>query len=320
MDPDNKRDLIISELNVMAQKETVEKNFFKVRAYKKVIDQIKLIESVYSMDDLVSVSGIGEKIRAKLEEIFKTGKLRAAERAREKGELKIYDIFLKIHGIGVVKAKELIDHGIDTIEKLTENQDLLNETQRIGLKYYLDTQLRIPRKEMEKHARKLSKLTRDIDPDLELKVVGSYRRGAEDSGDIDVLVTIHRETNSLPKILKKIVDTLRDNGYLLADLSNGQKKYMGIARLNKKTSARRIDILMTSQKEYPFALVYFTGDFQINISLRKRATELGYTLNEYTLRGAPKELTIESEKELFNVLGFKFLKPKDRTIQNLKDL
>ena len=59
MDPDNKRDLIISELNVMAQKETVEKNFFKVRAYKKVIDQIKLIESVYSMDDLASVSGVG---------------------------------------------------------------------------------------------------------------------------------------------------------------------------------------------------------------------------------------------------------------------
>jgi DNA polymerase/3'-5' exonuclease PolX len=323
MNGENKRDLIISELETMRKKETIEKNFFKARAYQKVIDQIKLIQSVMSFDDLTNVSGIGTKIRAKLEEIFLTGKLKAAERARTTGDIKVYDLFLKIHGIGVVKAKELVKLGIDSIESLREelekNPSLLNETQRIGLKYYLDIQMRIPRKEMEKHARKISKLTCDIDPDLELKLVGSYRRGAADSGDIDVLVTIKRKTDA-PKrqeILKKIIQVLKENDYLLADLATGSKKYMGISRLNKKTPARRIDILMTSEEEYPFALLYFTGDFQINISLRKKATELNYVLNEYGLKGVKN---ICSEKDIFNILGFRFLKPKDRNIQNLKEL
>ena len=49
------------------------------------------------------------------------------------GDIKVYDIFLKIHGIGVVKAKELIKKGIDSIESLQEHTDLLNETQILPL-------------------------------------------------------------------------------------------------------------------------------------------------------------------------------------------
>lgn len=328
MDFENKKEIIISELETMSKKEAIEKNFFKTRAYRKVIDQLKLIEIIKNMDDLRDVSGIGTKIKAKLEEIFKTGKLKSAEKARAIGEISIYDALLKIHGIGIVKAKELIKIGIDSIEKLNDellkSPNILNEKQKIGLKYHLDTQLRIPRKEMEKHAKKLSKFLfdYDIDCDLEVKVVGSYRRGAKDSGDIDLLLTVNRNINidKRTKIFKKFLQVLKDEEYLLEDIASGQKKYMGIARLNKKTPARRIDILMTSQDEYPFALLYFTGDFQINIALRKKATELNLVLNEYKLKGLSKDVKLTSEKDIFHYLGFKYLQPKDRNIQNLQDL
>lgn len=325
---ENKRDAVVSELETMVKKEIIEKNFFKVRAYRKVIDQLKNIESITSMDDVKSVEGIGTKIKAKIQEILKTGKLKSAEIARESKNIEIYDTFLKIHGIGISKAKELVEkYKLTTIEELEReletNPNILNEKQKIGLKYYLDIQLRIPRKEMDSHSKKIVKLIKEseIDPDLSLKIVGSYRRGATDSGDIDILATINRSVDSTKrtKILKKIIEYLKEKGYLLADLAVGQKKYMGICQLNKKTPARRIDILMTSQEEYPFALLYFTGDFQINVELRKKAGELGFTLNEYGLRGKNKP-DLTTEKEIFNFLGFKYLNPKDRHIQMLKTI
>jgi uncharacterized protein with PQ loop repeat len=54
--------------------EALLKNFFKVRAYNKVIDQLKQIETIKSMNDIESVEGIGAKIKAKIEEILETGK------------------------------------------------------------------------------------------------------------------------------------------------------------------------------------------------------------------------------------------------------
>ena len=74
MDFENKRDLIIKELETMSKKEALLKNFFKVRAYNKVIDQLKQIETIKSMNDIESVEGIGAKIKAKIEEILETGK------------------------------------------------------------------------------------------------------------------------------------------------------------------------------------------------------------------------------------------------------
>lgn len=328
MNKENKKDIIISELDTLIKKETIDKNFYKVRAYRKVVDQIKNIEMITSIDDVKSVEGIGTKIKAKLEEIFKTGKLKSAEVARKTKDIEKYEPFLNIHGIGMAKAKEIVDkYKIKTIDELMnelkKNPEILSDKQKIGLQYYYDIQQRIPRKEIESHAKKISKFIKEsnLDKDLSLKIVGSYRRGVEDSGDIDILATVNRsiDAEKRTKIFKKLIEVLKEREYLLADFAMGAKKYMGICKLNKKSLGRRIDMLMTSNEEYPFALLYFTGDFQINVALRKRATELGYTLNEYGLQGKNKPELI-SEKEIFNFLGYKYLYPKDRRIEMLKEL
>jgi DNA polymerase (family 10) len=69
-------------------------------------------------------------------------------------------------------------------------------------------------------------------------------------------------------------------------------------------------------------MLYFTGDFDINIELRKRAKELGYILNEHGLQSLSdkKILYLSTEKEIFNFLGYKYLTPKLRSIQNLKSI
>lgn len=318
------KNIIIAELDTLVKKETIEKSTFKVRAYQKVIKQLKNVERVNSWKDLEGISGIGEKIREKIEEIFKTGKLRSAEKARTKHNLQIYDDLMKIHGVGATKAKQLVEeHNVSSIEdlknKLEENADILNNKQKIGLKYYEDINLKIPRKEMEQHESYLLDTLGDLDKDIQITIVGSYRRKVKESGDIDVLVTLKRKTTSKERseLMCQIIEKLKNENYIKSSLALGDKKYMGIVKLKRKRYARRMDILITSQEEYPFAVLYFTGSQELNIIMRKDAIEMGYRLNEYSLLDKKeKSIILKSEEEIFNKLGYKFIPPENRTKQN----
>ena len=80
-----------------------------------------------------------------------------------------------------------------------------------------------------------------------MEIVGSYRRGAKDSGDIDVILTSDNHDD-----FNKIIDNLIDSNIIIETLSRGSKKLLGISQL-KGHIPRRIDFLYTTQKEYPFA-------------------------------------------------------------------
>ena len=59
-------------------------------------------------------------------------------------------IFTNIYGVGPKKAKSLIDMKITTLDELKKRKDeVLNDTQKIGLKYYDDINKRIPREEID---------------------------------------------------------------------------------------------------------------------------------------------------------------------------
>ena len=324
MDYKDYKDLIINELDTLVKKETIEKSTFKVRAYQKVIKQLKIIEKIESWEDLEDVSGIGKKITDKINEIFKTGKLKSAEKARTTHNLEIYDILMKIHGVGATKAKQLVEeNNVTSIEdlkiKLEDNPELLNKKQKIGLKYYEDINLKIPRKEMEEHEKFLLNTLSILDKDIEITVVGSYRRKVKESGDIDVLITLRRQTSSEERceLMCNIIEKLNKENYIKSSLALGDKKYMGIVKLKRKRHARRMDILITSQEEYPFSILYFTGSQELNIIMRKDAIERGYRLNEYSLLDKNnKPIILKSEEEIFNKLGYKYIPPEMRTRQN----
>lgn len=324
MDCKNYKDLIINELDTLVKKETIEKSMFKVRAYQKVIKQLKTLDKVESWEDLEDISGIGKKIKEKIEEIFKTGKLKSAEKARTNHNLEIYDTLMKIHGVGSTKAKQLVEeYSVTSIKdlktKLEENEDLLNNKQKIGLKYYDDINLKIPRKEMEQHESFLLNTLSLLDKDIEITIVGSYRRKVKESGDIDMLITLRRQTSSEErrKLLYNIIEKLKAENYIKSSLALGDKKYMGIVKLKRKRHARRMDILITSQEEYPFSILYFTGSQELNIIMRKDAIEKGYRLNEYSLLDKKdKPIILKNEEEIFNKLGYKYIPPEMRTRQN----
>lgn len=315
------KEIIISELDILRKKEIQQGNTFKGIAYSKVIQQIKQKDTIRSMDDIKDIKGIGESIQHKLEEIFQTGKLQVAEEVRKDTSIDDIDRFMNIYGIGRVKAVKLVkENNLHTIEELREavkkDPSLLNKNQIIGLNYYEDLIERIPRMEMKKHEKLLKKIISNLD----IEIVGSYRRGEPTSGDIDVLVKwpANMTLDEIAKTLDDIVKNLIDKKYLTEVLAHGDKKCMGICQL-PGGKARRLDLLITPENEYGYAILYFTGSDKFNIALRKVALEKGYSLNEHGFTSMdktkyPEAPKLFTEKEIMNFLGFDYIEPKKRKV------
>lgn len=314
------KEQILEGLNLLRKKEQQEGNTFKAIAYSKVVSQLKSLPSISSMEDLQEVKGIGESIRKKIEEILETGKLEAAEEIRADTKVMSMDDFMNIYGVGRVKAKKLVkDMGIKTIEelrkKVEEDADLLNTNQKIGLKYYEDFLERIPREEMKKHEKLLQKEMKG--KGLQIEIVGSYRRGEPSSGDIDVLVKWDgsRSEAEKKKTLQSIVENLEGKGYITDVLALGDKKFMGVCKIEPSGKGRRLDILLTPEEEYGFAVMYFTGSDKFNVEVRKIALEKGYSMNEHGFTpksGVKPAPFLDSEEAIFQFLGYEMIPPKNR--------
>jgi len=307
---------ILDSLEVLRIRDTWSGDKFSALAYEKAITALKKLDKITSLKDVEASAGVGKKIKEKVQEIIESGKLAAAERAKEELPIELYQNLLNIYGIGPAKAKDLITKSnIKSIEDLELKPELLNEVQKKGLKYYKDILLRIPRSEMEQHEKKvMSYITRPI----EAIIVGSYRREAPTSGDIDVLIKVPESYSKKQQkeFFDTYINTLKDEKYLIEILALGDKKCMGIVKLNEDSLARRIDFLITPEKEYPYAVLYFTGSDSFNVAFRKYALSKGYTLNEHAMKetsGDKKDVEdIKEEKEIFKFLGLKYQKPKNR--------
>jgi DNA polymerase beta len=292
---------------------------YKITAYKKVLDQIRLIRTINSWEDLENVKGIGKSIKIKLEPIF--------NQTHTVDEKTCNNDVEKVYGIGPATALKLMkDHNILTVEDLhranSRNLDLLNRVQKIGLKYHNDLFHPIPRKEMDAHNKFINKILyifcdETKSDNLIYSIVGSYRRKAKQSSDIDLIISVPEEDIPQKDILHDIVETFKHHNYIKDVLSLGDRKFMGIVKLPSKTSKkyRRLDILITSKREYPFALLYFTGSKNFNIEFRKNAKEHNVVLNEYGIfdnKGRLIDLDIHTEADIFNYFNVPYLDPEYR--------
>jgi DNA polymerase/3'-5' exonuclease PolX len=289
---------------------------FRARAYQKAQETIMSYpDNIQSPNDLKDKPNIGATIMDKLNEYVQTGTLQVLEREKTNP----VNILGEVYGIGPKKAKELVDKGVTTIEALRANQDaLLNETQKVGLKYYEDILKRIPRAEIEEYktifTTEFHKQTTTIGTG-KMEIVGSYRRGAESSGDIDVIIT---STN--PSIFKNFVDDLIKIKVIQEVLSRGPTKCLVIAKIPGHTISRRVDFLYTSPEEFPFAILYFTGSKIFNTVMRHEALAKDLTMNEHGLysliskkKGEKVDHIFSSEQDIFDYLGLEYKAPHERT-------
>jgi len=297
------KELLIQNLEIIKDYEIYNNEIYKVKAYNTAINNILIYQDkITSINDIDNIEGLGAGILEKIYEYYLTGKISYIENNIKTD--KIYNFkqeLLNIYGIGPVNAKKIIELGIQNIEQLKKNNNILNDKQKIGLKYFDELKLRIPLTEYKEHLKilkkDLSKLTFDF--------VGSYRRGSNNMGDIDLLIMENDKFN-----LKKYVSKLIDNNYIVDVLASGKNKFMVIVKL-KGQPARRLDILIAPVNEYYYSLLYFTGSNLFNIGLRHYVkTVFNLSLSEH---GFNKQVSnINSEEDIFKYLKLKYVKPIDR--------
>lgn len=149
------------------------------------------------------------------------GKIQAAEEAVNDPTMKILNLFYEIWGVGATTAREFyFDKGWIDLDDIVEfGWKELNRVQQIGLKYYDEFQQKIPRSEVESIAEKVREHAIKVrDDGIELIVVGGYRRGKKESGDVDMIVS-HRQLDKTANLVQDIVESLEQEGWITHTLT-----------------------------------------------------------------------------------------------------
>jgi DNA polymerase/3'-5' exonuclease PolX len=314
------KDIIIKELDVLRRISVTESaGIFKSRVYTAAIKTLTALPRVRSTADLPEATkgdGLGKEVRIKIAKIIENGSLEINPKARDLAVA--LEQIQGIYGIGPKKAQELVEAGYTSVAALrvaaATNPALLNKNQQIGLRYYEQLLQRIPRSEMDQHAALLMAAKPAA---LEGVIVGSYRRGKADSGDIDMLIRTAKKDVDAGAALNEFVEKLKASGYIREVLAHGEHKCMAICQLPSSPGhGRRLDLLVTPPEEFPFAVFYFTGSDTFNVRVRALAQEKGFTLNEHALThvrlGKPVK-GIRDESTIFSVLKIEWREPHERT-------
>ncbi|RSL75542.1 hypothetical protein CEP51_010768 [Fusarium floridanum] len=313
---------------------------WRTTAYRKVISTLKRQETkVTTAEEAQRLPSVGTRLAQKIEEIVTTDRLRRLEYAQKEPMDEALQLFLGIYGVGTSQAQQWLAQGFRTLDDLKAKAKL-SPNQLLGIEHYDDLNTRIPRREVEALGTVVRKGAQQVDPNVELIIGGSYRRGAETSGDIDFIITKPNTESSseLRPFLDDLVHRLEAEGFLVARLAssrsaNDGSKWHGCCVLpkingfndeNYRPIWRRIDFLLVPETEIGAALLYFTGNDIFNRSIRLLASKKGMRLNQRGLykdvmRGPQRVKVTEGElvegrdeRRIFEILGVKWREPHER--------
>jgi len=293
-------------------------NSFRIRAYREAARRIKedihpITKKNASKQAFQKLPGVGEAIAEKMMQYIETGKIPFLEKLRKQvpkpvrdllniphlGPIRVRDLYINL---GIKNKKDLIKAAksgdIDKLEgfgkKLVES--ILGAIQKGQAK-----KKRHERKEVEPVAKKLIGILKKMKSVNTAEVAGSYRRGAPTVGDLDILVTGDLDNKKFEKAVRLAFPDI-------SILGSGETKISFVIFPNNL----QIDIRFLPEESYGAALLYFTGSKDFNVMMRKKAIELGYLLNEYALFKDGEYYRGETEEEVFEALGMKYVGPTKR--------
>ncbi|RDH18426.1 DNA polymerase POL4 [Aspergillus niger ATCC 13496] len=333
---ENPNSKTIAILQQMLDYYTRTNDHWRVLAYRKAISALRRQpHKITTKSQALAIPGIGQRLADKIQEIVLTNRLRRLENANNSPEDQVLQLFTGIYGVGINQASRWLAQGYKTLEDLKSKANL-TPNQRIGVDHYDDFAQRIPRSEVEAHGEIVRKAVQTADPDMQVIIAGSYRRGAPDCGDIDLLITKpDAEIDHIRTIMMgSVVPKLLKQGFLQTSLASSSSrdgsKWHGACTLPDNDEDRitrpwrRIDLLFVPDAEIGAALIYFTGNDIFNRSMRLLASKKGMRLNQrglYTdvLRG-PQRVKINEgrlleghdERRIFDILGVPWRPPEHR--------
>lgn len=149
---------------------------------------------------------------------------------------------------------------------------------------------------------------------LRLEVAGSYRRGLETIGDIDLLAEVDEKSGGAAALMQAFTT----HPAVTEILGCGDTKASV-----RTSSGRQVDLRVVKPGAYEAALLYFTGSKEHNVALRGRARDRGMALNEYglfRLNGAGdtdfgQPVPSPTEAEIYRRLDLPWIPPERREDQ-----
>lgn len=310
----NDNEKLIDIFSQLEQLHTTLDNIYEARSYKKVVDTLKKYPTkIKSADELKGIEGIGNRTRLKVDEILKTNKLKLLEELKKDKNIIARLELQRVLGIGPKLSKKMVEKdGIKSVKQLKEaykkgNIDLTH-MQIIGLKYFDKLNAKIPRNEITKYYHLFEKTLHKEFPNIEVHMAGSYRRGKETSGDIDMILTSSSSNKS--NIFDNIVDYIMKQKLIIEIINRSKNAIMGITN-----TGRQIDLRYSPYNLLPFYQLYFGSGVDFSRKIRQIAKEKGYKLTNSGLYNRSGHIIMnkaKNEKEIFNKLGIKYVEPKDR--------
>ncbi|KAJ7730231.1 DNA polymerase lambda [Mycena maculata] len=311
-------------------------NHWRGLSYQKAVRAIRNYPyRIKSFNQALTIRGVAKKTALKIMEIIETGDLRRIQ-YENTPDVQVRKIFQDIYGAGQVTAYKWYAAGCRTLDDLLAGKGgvTLTEAQKIGIQFYDDINDRMPREEAKALFDLIKPIALGIDPKLEIQIMGSYRRGKADCGDIDIMITrCPDDGKTHAGILHHLLEALHEAKILTEDLAlpedpfGDEAIYRGLCRLPQFGSRRRrIDFLTIPWKSRGAALLYYTGDDIFNRCIRLKANKLGYSLNQKGLFAGvirdPRNRTIklntgnlvasETEQEIFRLLDVPYQEPHER--------
>ncbi|MDB4506121.1 DNA polymerase/3'-5' exonuclease PolX [bacterium] len=298
-------------------------NPFRIRAYRNGAKAIRdLDESVASIlsdpsRNLSSVPGIGKTLLDKTETLVATGQLPQLEKLR----LEIPEIVIqmaRIPGLGAKKAAKLQQEL--TIESLGDLRKACHEDRISKLKGFggktqqaiLDglaiaeaAAERIYWSTGDQLANSIGNHMKSCDTISRMEWAGSYRRGRETVGDLDLLIVAEDREAAM--------DRLEAYPEHSSTILRGDTKIS--IRVGK---AFQVDMRVVDQNQFGAALQYFTGSQAHNIHTRRLAKEKGLKINEYGVfsQDDDRQVAGATEEDVYASIGLPWIAPELREDRN----
>jgi DNA polymerase (family X) len=296
-------------------------NPFRVRAYRNGARAIRnLTRSVASIVDeqpqqLLEIEGIGKAVAEKCEVLIRTGELPQLKELQAEIPAGVLTI-MRVPGVGPKKAAALYEHlNVSSLDELKQACEAgrVRTLKKFGAKteeailegislaaaageriYWADADQIVG--ELREHLAGCS----DVE---QLEFAGSYRRGRETVGDLDVLIVSPKP--------REVMDCFGAFPGVVDVLLRGDTKMS--VRLG---SGLQIDLRIVPRQSFGAALQYFTGSKEHNVELRGRAKQRGLKINEYGVyrvtAGGETSVAGASEEEVYAALDLPCFPPELR--------
>jgi len=291
---------------------------WKPNAYRRVarsLENLKEdVEKIYrakGIKGIKEIQGVGEGLAKKIVQYIETGKINEWEQLKKSLPKGFYKL-LEVPGLGIKRAKLLYEQvGIKSIEQLeraASERKLLGlpgfrekaeKNILEGIKLLKKQKGRIPYNTAVKIADKIVNAIKRLPFVDDAVAAGSVRRRKPTIGDLDIIIkTEHPE---------KVIQEFIKMPFISKIIAVGSEKATIITKENIQ-----VDIRVFTKDEFGAGLLYFTGDKEHNIWLRKIAIKKGLKLNEYGLFRGKKRIAGKTEEEIYNILGVKIPLPEKR--------